>query len=164
MKYLTCCGSCDSWQGVLQREQPSGRAPLPARCHRPRGPAGGRFLPAGWSWYPGHRASTRAHTHRRFHIRELANRWLDGAAHFNVIAWLDDNVPPKTTVFSHLLQNSRVGGFFYFPWKTIKNKVSCCSELHITCKQHNLHSHASLLVRLIEKTCCCPPSPHLCKK
>lgn len=27
-----------------------------------------------------------AHTQRRFHIRELANSWLDGAAHFNVIA------------------------------------------------------------------------------
>lgn len=56
-KHLTCCGSCGSWQGVLQLEQPSGRAPLPARCHRPRGPADGRCRLAGWNWYLGHRAS-----------------------------------------------------------------------------------------------------------
>lgn len=57
VKYLTCCGSCGSWQGVQQLEQPSGRAPLPGRWHRLCGPADGRSHPDGWDWYLGHQAS-----------------------------------------------------------------------------------------------------------
>lgn len=59
-KYLTCCGSCGSWRGVLQPEPPSGRAPPPARCRTPPGPADGRSHPARWSWSPEPRASTDA--------------------------------------------------------------------------------------------------------